>query len=120
MKQSINEIQSLRLSSMSSADRYEYRIKVYIDTKDKVNQGSYIGKSENTIQLFDEEAVNSINQNEKILEVQETAFEGLFNDTKYHVFNGDCLDVALFMKKHGYNPALLNMASNITPGGGVE
>ena len=116
----INEADIRHLSSISSVNIYAHRKNVYHDTKNIVNKGSYKGKSSSTIELFDEEAVNSINQNEKILEVLETPFEGPFNDTKYHVFSGDCLDVALFMKKHGYNPILLNMACNFIPGGGVE
>ena len=41
-------------------------------------------------------------------------------DTKIEVLDSDCLDVAQALVKQGLKPAVLNMASFHTPGGGVE
>jgi uncharacterized protein (TIGR02452 family) len=41
-------------------------------------------------------------------------------DTKVSVMDNDCLDVAQALVKLGMKPAVLNMASFHTPGGGVE
>ena len=40
-------------------------------------------------------------------------------ETKISVLKVDCLEVAEFLVKTGYNPAVLNMASRRNPGGGV-
>eukprot|EP01125_Pyxidicula_operculata_P017015 TRINITY_DN591_c0_g1_i11.p1 TRINITY_DN591_c0_g1~~TRINITY_DN591_c0_g1_i11.p1 ORF type:complete len:444 (-),score=61.92 TRINITY_DN591_c0_g1_i11:1134-2465(-) len=37
-----------------------------------------------------------------------------------NVHNGDCLDVAIRLIENGYNPVVLNMASDRNPGGGWE
>lgn len=39
--------------------------------------------------------------------------------TEIKVLYEDCLDHALYLKRNGYNPAVLNMASDHNPGGGV-
>lgn len=39
--------------------------------------------------------------------------------TMFKVANADCLEAGIRLKKMGYNPAILNMASRSTPGGGV-
>ena len=41
-------------------------------------------------------------------------------DTKIEILDNDCLDVAQALVKQGLKPAVLNMASFHTPGGGVE
>ncbi|KAJ4458408.1 putative TIGR02452 family protein [Paratrimastix pyriformis] len=40
--------------------------------------------------------------------------------TEFSVVNGDCVDAATWLKRRGFNPAILNMASANNPGGGVR
>lgn len=40
--------------------------------------------------------------------------------TRFDVIEADCLEVFRLISKAGYNPAVLNMASNSYPGGGVQ
>lgn len=41
-------------------------------------------------------------------------------DTITDCLNADCGDVALSLIKEGYNPVILNLASNVSPGGGYH
>ncbi len=43
----------------------------------------------------------------------------VYHDTDIKVLNEDCLHTAERLVRSGYNPAVLNMASRSTPGGGV-
>ena len=42
------------------------------------------------------------------------------HDTKTGCINADCVDVARQLMEHGYNPAILNLASAGRPGGGYD
>ena len=41
-------------------------------------------------------------------------------ETEVDVYNTDCLDAAYELLSNGYNPCLLNMANQTTPGGGFQ
>ncbi|WP_025209090.1 TIGR02452 family protein [Hippea sp. KM1] len=49
------------------------------------------------------------------LKIEEPDYE-----TNFSVIEADCLETASLLKKAGYNPCVLNMASNKHPGGNVE
>ena len=96
----------------------EEKIKVFEDTVKIAKKGEYLAPNGNTIKIEFED---------KMLEG--TKFYGRKAvvdydnipryDTDVKVVNNDCLYEALNLIGNGLNPCVLNMASFITPGGGV-
>lgn len=85
-----------------------------MDTKKIVKEGFYI-KAGQEVCIRKENIEKSLKFDRTIPDRYEAKGE-----TIVYVYDGDCADVALWMKNIGFNPVLLNMASNIAPGGGVE
>ena len=117
--ESVNEAYVKSISSLTKEERNAQRKSVYDDTVKIVNNGWYLNKSGDRVIITDEESAQNIQKNHKIVEIQPLQnFER--KETKYYIYNGDCLDAAIFLKNIGHNPVLLNMANNIKPGGGVD
>lgn len=109
---SVNEQHSNYLASMTTEERYKYRKSIYEETKDCVIKGSYI-KGDGSIQII---------ESCKILSIKfcvNPEFERQNFGTVFKVYDGDCLDAGVWLKR-SFNPVVLNMANNEKPGGGVE
>lgn len=109
---SANEQFSIRLSNMTSEERYEYRRKVYEETKNCVRCGNFLANDGNW------QEIRSCNgESVKFVELQ--GFERKQFETVIKVYDGDCLDAGIWLKGL-FRPVVLNMASNAKPGGGVD
>ena len=109
---SVNEQHSKYLASMTAEERYRYRIGIYEETKECVIRGSYTKPGE---------GIQSIEPS-KVLSTKfclSPEFERQQFETVFKVFDGDCLDTGVRLKK-SFSPVVLNMANNETPGGGVQ
>jgi uncharacterized protein (TIGR02452 family) len=116
---SSNELCVQNLAKISREERYEYRVKAYDDTVRIVKAGSYVNSLGDTVLVINEDAIASIHRNVEIAEIEDFLVTER-KDTRFYIFNGDCLDAGIHMKSLGYNPIVLNMANNFKPGGGVE
>ena len=106
------EQHSKYLSSLTSDQRYQLRINIYNQTVNCVNQGLYLDESGNEV-MIRSSSMNSLKYlNEPDVPASQHSHE-------VFIFNGDCLDAAIKLKE-SFNPAVLNMANNFTPGGGVS
>ena len=116
-----DELSSQKLASMSKLGRYKYRINVYQQTKKLVDEGFYQNSNGERVAILDGEAEDSLQRTVKIV-----SFRGIEErtqnrwDTVVSVVDSDCLDTAIYMKRLGYRPVVLNMANNTNPGGGVD
>ena len=96
----------------------ELRAKEFRNTVEIVNQGYYVSEIGNRFDFPDDSGMrrstvfydHEINQADKPANDEQTFVE---------VQNIDCLYAGVELKKQGYNPAVLNMASRRNPGGGV-
>lgn len=111
---------SLEKSILSKKDDLN---KIYVDTfyntVQIVNSGFYINESGRRIHLPSEWRMNrdTVLYSDKI---SVSNVPTLKKPTIVRVMQRDCLKAAVDLKKEGYNPAILNMASSKNPGGGVR
>lgn len=96
----------------------ELRAKEFRNTVEIVNQGHYVSESgEEFFFPDDSEMMNNTVFYEKEIHLP---YRIIGNEpTIVDVRNIDCLYAGVQLKKQGYNPAVLNMASRRNPGGGV-
>lgn len=117
---SVHEIFSKKLASLSDPQRRNLRIKIYNETKDHVNRGFYDLPNGQRIELITDFHLQATARNlqvESCNQLNLPEFEP--RNTLVDVVNGDCLECAIKIKNLEYNPVVLNMASHISPGGGV-
>ena len=101
----------------------EERIKVFEETLECSKRNSYINEKGETVNIyredygmnFDEPTIFNKNLYPKIKDIRFDKNQ----ETEIVVENIDCLYAACNLVDEGYNPAVLNMASFSTPGGGV-
>lgn len=97
----------------------EDKIKVYQDTIHLAKKGTYTSPNGNEVCIndLDDKMIGGTKFYGKKVEIN---YQNLPRfDTKIKVVNNDCLYEAKEMIDNGLNPAVLNMASFHTPGGGV-
>lgn len=96
----------------------EDRIKIYNETLKIVEDGHYTPSSGDTINIVDEDRmVDGTVFYTKAASVDHEKLQRY--DTEIKVENKDCLYVARELVMDGYQPIVLNMASERIPGGGV-
>lgn len=96
----------------------ELRAKEFRNTVEIVNQGYYVTENGNRFEFPDDiDMIHNTLFYEYEIPVTEKA--KCDEQTIVEVKNIDCLYVGVELKKQGYNPAVLNMASRRNPGGGV-
>ena len=96
----------------------ELRAKEFRNTVEIVNQGHY--ESESGIEyVFPDDSNMMRNTTFYEREIHMVDFPQCDDPTIVKVQNIDCLYAGVRLKEHGYNPAVLNMASRRNPGGGV-
>ncbi len=88
----------------------------YRNTKELVMQGFYITESGKRIDFADG---NELLKNTVFYDGEFETNAPTIGTMSIEVVNGDCLEVGVRLKRNGYNPAILNMASRTTPGGYV-
>lgn len=81
-----------------------------------INQGFYESESGKTVP-FPSDA--PMQHNTRFYDKEFNVKAPVVGITIVDVVNEDCLSTAVRLKKEGYNPAVLNMASRQNPGGGV-
>ena len=96
----------------------ELRAKEFRNTVEIVNHGYYVSEKGNRFDFPDDiDMIHNTLFYEYEIPVTEKA--KCDEQTIVEVKNIDCLYVGVELKKQGYNPAVLNMASRRNPGGGV-
>lgn len=96
----------------------ELRAKEFHNTVEIVNQGHY--ESESGVEyIFPDDSDMMYDTVFYECEIPLSDIPQCVEQTIVEVQNIDCLYVGVQLKKQGYNPAVLNMASRRTPGGGV-
>jgi uncharacterized protein (TIGR02452 family) len=97
----------------------EERIRLYENTVELVNKGVYTSPSGNEIRIdgLNDYMLNGTKFYSKKAEVYHDMLARY--ETEIKVINNDCLYEAKELIDRGLNPAVLNMASFHTPGGGV-
>lgn len=102
-------------------DYRELRIRVYNNTQDIVSKGIYCSASGKEITL--DKGILSRSYHDTLFypDTRDLPFPGSVSkaETQVYTLEADCLETTRLLQLSGYNPAVLNMASNITPGGGV-
>lgn len=95
------------------------RIKVYENTVDIVNKGTYTAPNGNeaTINLLDEYMMENTKFYGKKIDIDHNSLTRYGTEIK--IIDNDCIYEAKKLIDEGLNPAMLNMASFSTPGGGV-
>lgn len=96
------------------------RISVFNDTVECCAKGSYVNRFGDTVTLPVTDGSSDGTQfysNQKPCTPQN--IPTLTSGTEISVVNIDCLVAAKYLLESGYKPAVLNMASRHTPGGGV-
>jgi uncharacterized protein (TIGR02452 family) len=110
-----------KLGSLTNAKRRDFRISTYAETKRAVRAGGYSLPSGDRIMLESEALLRGTELNLQIAAPSEFVLpEFTPGETRVTVFQGDCLEAALQMHGLGFNVVVLNMASALRPGGGVE
>ncbi len=95
----------------------ELRLKVFRHTVSIVKNGYYITDSGKRIELDNQhEMVTQTQFYKDVFSVAEIPTEN--QTTQVSVIKEDCLIEGMRLKAEGYNPAVLNVASRYTPGGG--
>lgn len=112
-------MQELKNGSYAAYDQIkQLRVREYLHTIDIVNQGYYV--TENGVKFtFPEDTEMIRNTVLYEHEISSDAMPQYNEPTVVEVRNIDCLYMGVFLKKNGYNPAILNMANRKIPGGGV-
>lgn len=96
----------------------ELRAKEFHNTVEIVNQGHY--ESESGVEyIFPDDSDMMCDTVFYECEIPLSDIPQCVEQTIVEVQNIDCLYVGVQLKKQGYNPAVLNMASRRNPGGGV-
>ena len=97
----------------------EDRIKIYTETVDIVMDGEYVTPGDELREfIYQDEMVKGTKFYGKKVKIDHDALERY--DTYIDVNEVDCLNMAMHLQLNlGLNPAVLNMASFHTPGGGV-
>jgi uncharacterized protein (TIGR02452 family) len=109
------------LGSLTNDQRRDFRISTYAQTKCTVQAGGYSLPSGEHIILESEALLRGTELNLQIAASDEVVLpEFTPGDTRVTVFQGDCLEAALQMHGLGFSVVVLNMASALRPGGGVE
>jgi uncharacterized protein (TIGR02452 family) len=96
---------------LTQEERYALRIKVYKETVSCVENRSFILENGEKVEMIPSDFLSS--KHLGVILPDSSCFQ-----TQVVIFNGDCLDAGLQLKQ-GFNPVVLNMANNFTPGGGV-
>lgn len=114
----------LQRFNVRSKDPYHYRDlrrDVYQSTIDIVLEGRYLSVSGVNVSL-DVEAI-TLSQEQTIFypDTRKICSPKLASDHKTMIYaiEADCLETDRLLQKAGLNTAVLNMASNVSPGGGV-
>ncbi len=92
--------------------------KIFADTVEIVESGAYETKTGVLVELPDDKPMRegSVLYQQELPKASETDYEGI---TSVKVIEQDCLVAAKGLLERGYNPAVLNLASSWSPGGGV-
>lgn len=96
----------------------EGRMAVFAETVEIVERGNYEFSPSQVVELPDDASMRagSVLYSDEQPEAEETGFDG---KTEITVLNEDCIVVGKELLDAGYKPAVLNLASNKNPGGGV-
>jgi uncharacterized protein (TIGR02452 family) len=104
----------------------QMRADIFQQTLDVVNKGRYTVKEDRYLSGKGKEVIlpddTAMREGTKLYHSEITLDEKLLppkGHTEVRVMNLDCLFAAKMLLDNGYNPAVLNMASRQTPGGGV-
>ena len=91
---------------------------IFAETVEIVEGGGYETKTGVVVELPNDKAMRdgSVLYQQELPMVGETDYKGT---TSIKVLEQDCIVVAKGMLERGYNPAVLNLASSWSPGGGV-
>jgi uncharacterized protein (TIGR02452 family) len=102
-------------------DKRTYRINVLDDTIKKFTDKNYTSESGKQVLINSDDLVNSV-MNTRLCELKK--FKDIppnpVSKSNLYIVNEDCLETALVMKRKGYSPLVLNMASFKHPGGGYK
>lgn len=92
--------------------------RIFAETVEIVEGGGYETKTGVVVELPNDKAMRdgSVLYQQELPMAGETGYEGA---TSIKVLEQDCIVVAKGMLERGYNPAVLNLASSWSPGGGV-
>ena len=98
--------------------KFHLRRKTFKETVAICRKGGYYSKQHDYIELPDSETMKkgSCFYSEELAPWNGSSIN---RDTEFEVINDDCLLAAKRLKNDGFNPAVLNMASDSNPGGGV-
>lgn len=110
--------QFLSGNSKSYEEIKQLRIKTYWNTIQLANLGFYYTELNRKVELDNPEEM----KNGTVFYSEEFSVKNvpsLQNETIIKIVEEDCINHALRLVSEGHNPAVLNMASNSKPGGGV-
>ncbi|CAG9317737.1 unnamed protein product [Blepharisma stoltei] len=117
---SIHEAYSKSLASLSDSQRRNMRMKVYHETIEIVRQGRYPLPSGIFVDLIKDQDREALQRNMQISHPSDLTLPPFqMTNTRVIVYDGDCIEAGIQMKRLGFNPVILNMANTRTPGGGV-
>lgn len=115
----ISELAGNEVVVFGSNPSKELLAKVFHNTVQIVNSGSYFTEDGNFVTLPDDhKMINGTVFYDKEFSVDNVP--ALKQETIIEITNRDCLKETIRLKKEGYFPAVLNMASRQNPGGGVR
>ena len=100
-------------------DKHAYRIDVFNSTLDILRKGWYTSHSGKRVDLPPVEKVMSMAKMYRV-PIHAHVDYNVSIETEIRVENKDCVVAAKQLIDEGYNPAMLNLADLITPGGLVE
>ncbi len=101
-----------------SGDVRDILIRAFHNTVQIVNSGFYLTEEGKIVRLPNAKA----RSNRAFFYENEFSVNNvpaLSEETKFEIVENDCLEEAIRLKREGYYPAVLNMASRQNPGGGV-
>jgi uncharacterized protein (TIGR02452 family) len=70
--------------------------------------------------FLDKNTELNMQKNTLVMTPKPLAVHNIHGTTEVQVVNQDCVDFAFKLKRQGYNPVILNMANEHSPGGGIK